>query len=145
MGSTTAGKFVHSSRYLHIESVHLLTEVELELIIRAENLALIKRGNDYNVIRISSDLTSVSLLHYPDFFERAFPELFSSWRIEFNGSDQVRSRTYAGSLNPPILHRKELLLPPNHEAVIRLQALTNTAEALGLFDDPSRIGFRNQW
>ena len=145
MGSTTAGKFVHSSRYLHIESVNLLTEVELELIIRAENLALIKRGNDYNVIRISSDLTSVSLLHYPDFFERAFPELFSSWRIEFNGSDQVRSRTYAGSLNPPILHRKELLLPPNHEAVIRLQALTNTAEALGLFDDPSRIGFRNQW
>lgn len=65
--------------------------------------------------------------------------------MELTGTQPVRKRSYVGSLNPPILHRKELLLPLEHTEIARFQEMTSTAEALGLFDDPSRIGFQNQW
>ncbi len=145
MSANCTGKFVQSSRYLHIEAINLLSESELELVSCAENLAEVTRGTDYNVIRISVDLASVSFLYYPGFFEKPFPELVTSWRIELNASNQVRKRSYTDSLNPHILHRKELLLPAGHEAIPKFQSLTKSAEELGLFDDPTRIGFRKHW
>ncbi len=47
--------------------------------------------------------------------------------------------------NPPILHRKELLLPlddPRRKDFVRL---TEVHEADGLFQDTRRIGYRRQW
>jgi DNA phosphorothioation-associated putative methyltransferase len=145
MAQNIPGKVVQSSHYFHIEAIRLLSTAEKDAIDHAERLAQLNRRIDYNVVRLSVDLTSVSFLRYPRFFDAPFPELEASWRIELNGPHQVRNRNYAESLNPPILHRKELLLPDNHQAIDRFKALTNSAEALGLFDDPSRIGFRNQW
>ncbi len=49
------------------------------------------------------------------------------------------------SLNPPILHRKELLLPVSHPHRAEFEALTQSAEDIGLFDDSSRIGYQRQW
>jgi DNA phosphorothioation-associated putative methyltransferase len=57
----------------------------------------------------------------------------------------VSHRTYADSLNPPILHRKELLLPAEHPRRAEYAALTAACESIGLFDDPRRIGYRRQW
>ena len=54
-------------------------------------------------------------------------------------------RTYTHSLNPPILHRKELLVPPSHPSRSQWCELTAEAEALGLFDDTRAIGFRLNW
>ncbi len=130
---------------MHIDAINLLGVTEVQSIENAERLAHIMRDVDFNVVRIAKDYSSVSLLHYPAFFSQAFPELAASWRIELTEPQQVRHRTYNNSLNPPILHRKELLLPATHPDVPRFQALTKIAEELGLFDDPSRIGFRNQW
>lgn len=145
MVSDNTGKFVHSSRYLHIEGLDLLSLKDLELIADAEKLAQVTKGLNYNVIRISKNKESISFLHYPGFFDQPFPKLNASWRVELHGSGRIHSRSYADSLNPPILHRKELLLPPDHKEISKFQALTNIAETLGLFDDPSRIGFQNQW
>ena len=145
MTLNNAGKFVHSSRYLHIEAFYLLSSAELGTIEHAENLAQLSKDVDYNVVRISENKESISFLHYPGFFDQPFPILNASWRIELTGTQQVRKRFYTDSLNPPILHRKELLLPPEHKEVTRFSKLTSTAEVLGLFDDPSRIGFQNQW
>jgi len=139
------GKIVHSSRYFHIEAIELLGKTETGVVEHAERLANLKRGVDFNVVRLSTDLSSVSFLHYPTFFEVPFPELEASWRIELSGTQLVRNRNYTDSLNPPILHRKELLLPEGHEARAKFQTLTNSAETLGLFNDPSQIGFRKQW
>lgn len=145
MISDNTGKFVHSSRYLHIEAFNSLSLTDLELIADAEKLAQVTKGVNYNVVRISENKESVSFLHYPDFFDQPFPKLGASWRVELNGTSRVHKRSYADSLNPPILHRKELLLPPIHKEILKFQALTNIAETLGLFEDPSRIGFQNQW
>lgn len=143
--SNSTGKFVHSSRYLHIEAFNTLSLTDLELIAEAEKLAQVTKGVNYNVVRISENKESISFLHYPGFFDQPFPRLNASWRVELHGSGRIHNRSYTDSLNPPILHRKELLLPPDHKEISKFQALTNIAETLGLFDDPSRIGFKNQW
>lgn len=145
MVSDNTGKFVHSSRYLHIKAFDSLSLADLELIANAEKLAQVTKGINYNVVRISENKESISLLHYPGFFDQPFPKLNASWRVELHGAGRIHHRSYADSLNPPILHRKELLLPPDHKEILKFQTLTNTAETLGLFDDPSRIGFQNQW
>lgn len=145
MVSDKIGKFVHSSRYLHIEAFNSLSLRDLELIADAEKLAQVTKGVNYNVVRISENKESISFLHYPGFFDQPFPKLNASWRVVLDGVAQIHHRSYVDSLNPPILHRKELLLPSEHNEVSKFQALTNIAETLGLFDDPSRIGFQNQW
>ena len=67
-----------------------------------------------------------------------------SWVIEPN-SDTPHFRTYIASLNPPILHRKELLVAPSHPKRDEWQALTKVAEDLGLFENVRVIGFRKNW
>ncbi|MDD5391703.1 MAG: DNA phosphorothioation-associated putative methyltransferase [Thiothrix sp.] len=47
--------------------------------------------------------------------------------------------------NPPILHRKELLLPPDHPDIPKFAALTKQLEDAGLFKDSRKIGYKKQW
>lgn len=86
----------------------------------------------------------IALLDYPDFFEAPFPALARSWNVD-PATGKVSFRDYRESPNPPILHRKELLLPRDHPAAATFVNLTRDLEALGMFDDPIRIGFRMQW
>ena len=67
------------------------------------------------------------------------------WWDARGSSSQVSYRTYRDLLNPPILHRKELMLAENHPRREEFQALTEAAETIGLFRDPTRIGFRELW
>lgn len=99
---------------------------------------------DYNVIKLDASGTSVSLLDYADYFTEAFPQLRRVWTVDLT-SDFVRPRTYETSINPPILHRKELLISENHPERHEYEALTQAAEQIGLFDDPNRIGFKAAW
>jgi DNA phosphorothioation-associated putative methyltransferase len=73
---------------------------------------------------------------------------FHSWQTTGKvdlANRTYRYRTYADSLNPPVLHRKELLLPKTHPAYEAYKSLTIAAEQIGLFDDPNRIGFKRAW
>ncbi|HNW79418.1 MAG TPA: DNA phosphorothioation-associated putative methyltransferase, partial [Candidatus Competibacteraceae bacterium] len=110
----------------------------------AEHLAGVQRDQHYNLIRMDADGRQIALLHYPDFFDEPFPALRESWLVHLD-SQLVSYRSYADSLNPPILHRKELLLAADHPRRAEYAALTATAEALGLFDHPTRIGYQRQW
>lgn len=49
------------------------------------------------------------------------------------------------SNNPPILHRKELLLPENHPEYEKWREITRRCEAAGLFRDSRRIGRKRAW
>src|SRR5690606_40954193 len=121
--SNNTGKFVHLSRYLHIEAFHSLNTSEIEVLENAEKLAQVSRGEDYNVVRISENKESISFLYYPGFFNQPFPQLNTSWPVELTQTQQVRKRSYADSLNPPLLHLKELLLPPDHKEIRKFQEL----------------------
>ena len=72
-----------------------------------------------------------------------FPALATSWLVDLDAGT-VGYRTYADSLNSPILQRKELLLPADDPRRKAWAALTAAGESVGLFDDPRRIGSQRQ-
>jgi DNA phosphorothioation-associated putative methyltransferase len=100
--------------------------------------------DSFNVVRVDAESGAVGLLDYPAFFDHPFPSLARSWKVALDSND-ASYRTYIESQNPPILHRKELLLRPSDQRRQRYAQLTSQLESVGLFDDPVRIGFRMQW
>jgi DNA phosphorothioation-associated putative methyltransferase len=97
-----------------------------------------------NVAKINLHRNRLSFLEYLNFEHDPFPTLNVSW--VFNPSKQKFSiRSYSTSLNPPILHRKELLVGHDHPQRDQWQRITSSAEALGLFSSGKPIGFRLNW
>ncbi|MBK4717535.1 DNA phosphorothioation-associated putative methyltransferase [Azospirillum sp. YIM DDC1] len=141
MGGKVVGKAVGARLYLHVSA---LRDAMPEDAARVRAAAALSGATDFNVVRIERLGDGVALLEYPGFFEEACPSLRRSWRVE-PSTNRVSFRDYSDSLNPPVLHRKELLLPDGHPEAGRYAALTAALESLGLFDDPVRIGFRSQW
>jgi hypothetical protein len=137
-------KFVAGHYYVHADAFASLPTDHLARLSAAESLAKIARTERFNVVRFDRSGDEVSLLNYPKFFEDAFPALEESWHVDLAAS-RVSYRTYRDSLNPPILHRKELMLAEDQPRRPEFQALTEAAEAIGLFQDPTRVGFRESW
>ncbi len=138
------GKKVLNHVYWHC-SITTLQAVEIQQqIAKAEILANLQAESDYNIVKYDTNSHLLSLLWYPQFFDDAFPALAISYRIDLT-SQRVEKRSYQTSINPPILHRKELFLSPNHPRIPQFQQLTTTAEQLGLFDDTIHIGFKQAW
>jgi DNA phosphorothioation-associated putative methyltransferase len=147
MGMMTAlGKSVADEFYIHLSAVDDLPDASvrhaIEHAIQGMPLDIL---HPPNVAKFNSRTGRVSLLSYPDFFDSPFPVLAASWVFPPGVSGPTWHRTYADSLNPPILHRKELLLPSSHPQHERWANITKTAESLGLFDDVTTIGFRLNW
>lgn len=135
------GKRLPTAVYLHAVSLdHIANELR-DAIERAAAVA--GGGTTWNVVKLSVDAARVSLLDYPNFFDEAFPALESSALVDLT-TGQVARRQYGGQ-NPPILHRKEALLPPDHPLVPVATALTRTAEQHGLFDEVATIGNKRAW
>jgi DNA phosphorothioation-associated putative methyltransferase len=140
----TRFKSIAGRQYVHVAAFESLPPDLLAKLTVAERLAQTERGQRFNVARFETSSDRISLLNYPAFFDDAFPALYESWQVDLS-SGRVGYRTYQNSFNPPILHRKELMLGDNHPRRRELEALTEMAESIGLFKDPARIGFREQW
>lgn len=138
------GKKVAGQSYAHVSLIPSLGGAAQRSVEEACTIADINWGEEFNVVKLSEIGGTVSLLSYPAFMEEPFPALAAVWTIDLT-SRSVRFRTYEDSLNPPILHRKELLLPENHPRRPEFEGLTQSAESIGLFDDPLRIGFQRPW
>ena len=138
------GKKIADFRYLHTSALSELDDESRNNVRKAEAVARITPEGQYNVIKIRESVPEISFLNYPTFFEEAFPILEQSWKVNLD-TGQCRYRVYSESNNPPILHRKELLLPPSHPDTQRFLELTKEAESIGLFDDTTRIGFLQDW
>lgn len=143
MGSIPS-KVVSRSTYLYVDVLPHLDDELAAQVQEAEQLAKVKRYDQFNLVRIDDTGQSIALLNYPEFAEDPFPSLRESWRVDLDCSI-VSYRTYADSLNPPILHRKELLLQKDDPRRETYAELTRMAESIGLFDEPRRIGYQRQW
>lgn len=139
-----SGKRVRQTTYVHISNIAALSEAEQRCLTEAEKAAKVRQHKDYNVAKITAAKRQVSLLRYSKFFEEAFPPLRTAWTLDLLAGT-VRRRRYKERGNPPILHRKELLLDPNHPRIPEYRALSKAAEEAGLFKEPTRIGFKQQW
>ncbi len=138
------GKWVGDHHYAHVSAIFALVSEQQALIAQALALARLIPGDHFNVVKLHQKGDNLSLLDYPSFSDDPFPTLARSWRISLSRGTIV-FRTYQDSRNPPILHRKELLLSPNDPRFQTFSSVTESAEAIGLFDEPNRIGFREHW
>ena len=98
---------------------------------------------DYNVLKIHTDGKKLSFLLYQDFDCDPHPALAYSVRV-FLPRAEYSIRTYTGSENPPILHRKEMLVDPIYPRYEQFRELSRQEEALGLLSR-SDIGRRQEW
>jgi hypothetical protein len=57
----------------------------------------------------------------------------------------LRTREIGGSPNPPVLHRKEAFLLPDHALHAKFARLSEQEERHGLFSDTATIGNRDGW
>lgn len=138
---TDIGKVVARDVYFHVSLLGGIPETVRRNVDEGIALTRLMAGKDFNVIRLSRSMSDMSLLDYPSFFDEAFPALYRSWFIDLD-QRTYRYRSYESSTNPPILHRKELLIAADHPQRSIFEQLTLTAEQIGLFDDPARIGFQ---
>lgn len=140
------GKQVGDDLYVHVSAVDGIGDGAQRERVRAAIAALPGGASQrINVAKINTRTARVSLLEYPAFDEDPFPALASSWTMRNGDGSSLVLRSYADSLNPPVLHRKELLVGPDHPSRARWQAVTRAAEAIGLFDEPGVIGFQLNW
>ena len=137
------GKQVYGTRYIHRDALAHMPAPGRAAVEDAESLAGSVVGN---VIKLDKGEypKRVSLLVYEPFDEVAFPALLESVTVDLVAR-AVRRRNLRNSLNPPILHRKELLLPIVHPDRGRFSALTTALERLGAPFNAPGIGFRQKW
>jgi DNA phosphorothioation-associated putative methyltransferase len=140
------GKRVSDDLYIHISALDLLEDDEHRRRI-AEALDRLPALLDPfpKVAKLNVRTGRLSLLAYQDFEEDPFPQLAASWTFAPESASPPTFRTYSGSLNPPILHRKELLVSESYPGRQRWSELTSVGESLGLFDDTTTIGFKVNW
>jgi DNA phosphorothioation-associated putative methyltransferase len=133
------GKKVGGALYLHRSA---LRKMPLEYRANVKKASELAGVSAFNVIKFKAD--TISLLLYEDFDSASFPALLEAHTIDLSEESVTRS-IYRGSDNPPILHRKELLLLPDDPRREMFASLTKSLEALGLFENTSDIGHRRQW
>jgi DNA phosphorothioation-associated putative methyltransferase len=142
LGSLPYGKVLPSAIYVHRDTDACRSGPFRQLLaLLAERHAV---GQQFNVVKFRTDAPRLSFLHYPSFFECAHPSLEEAVAIDLCSGRSFRT-TYRDSLNPPILHRKELLLPPDHSRFQEFAQLSAAEEQAGLYTNTAVIGFRVNW
>jgi DNA phosphorothioation-associated putative methyltransferase len=97
-----------------------------------------------NIIKIHRRTGKLSYLVYPDFDTDPHPVLRRSIRLCLR-TRQLDCRDYTGSANPPVLHRKETFLHPDHPLYEKFARLTRQEEGRGLLGETASIGTRAGW
>lgn len=140
--SSLVGKLTPSALYVHLDAYEHLPGILKVYEGCARRLVGDVPGA--NVLKLHRDAKKVSYLTYPDFDDDPHPALHRSDVV-----DLVRQaydvRRYRDDANLPILHRKEEFIHQTDARWDRFRATTVAEEAAGLFENPSGIGYRDQW
>jgi DNA phosphorothioation-associated putative methyltransferase len=136
------GKRTADAIYVHVDAVDLLPAALRVFIGAAE--ALVGDVPGASLVKAHLAKPRVSWLVYPDFDTDPHPVLAQSWVVDFRELD-VRPHDYRGRDNPPVLHRKDLFVAPDHPRYDTFRRLTEQEERHGLLDEPFTIGTRAGW
>ena len=137
------GKRVGPYLYIHKDGVQELSSSIRALVEYAAELAS-EQNVEFNIVKAGIRRVSLSLLNYPGFWRQAFPVLAQSAKLNLE-THQLQIIDYSERKNRPVLHRKELLLPPGHGHYRKFSALTAQAEELGLLRETKSIGLEVGW
>ena len=139
-GASTVGKLLPADLYIHRSA-----EDELPALLRVIVFAAKRIVGElsYDLIKIAVDGRAAAFLSYPGFDEIAHPALARSVRVYLpKASFDVRD--YSAYANPPILHRKDVLVAESYPLHPVFRSLTKQEEHLGLLTSGD-IGFRAGW
>ena len=140
--SSQIGKLLPTALYVHVDAISRLT-LPLRLYEGCAR-AVLGEVEDATIVKFRRDEPKISYLSYPEFERVAHPPLAESVSVHLQ-TFRVRTRRYARSANPPVLHRKEAFLAPDHPARGKFERLTAAEQRAGLLDETSRIGTRDGW
>ncbi|MGO4998464.1 DNA phosphorothioation-associated putative methyltransferase [Oceanisphaera sp. W20_SRM_FM3] len=129
--------------YLHRDTLQS-TDATLSEFVIAVAAALKIKDDEWNLVKLSKREFKLSLLHYPEFFTDAYPAIARSTAVDLVKLSHKVTH-YQEKNNPPILHRKETFLCPNHPQVEEFTQITQEGEAAGLYENSRMIGFRDSW
>ena len=137
------GKHLPEAIYIHKDTFTALPG-ELVVFIHAVAKALKIEANTWHLVKLFKNDFRLSLLSYPTFYTDSYPALRKSVTVDLNKLTH-RVTTYQDSDNPPILHRKELMILPSSDYYSLFVQLTEEGENAGLYDNARLIGFKQSW
>ena len=141
--SVKQGKKLPTAIYLHASAIdEVLPDILLQFIHQV--ISTLKLTVDWNLLKLYKRDFKVTLLHYPDFDDYAYPALVQSTTIDLTELT-YRTANYTKSENPPILHRKETFVLAHHPDIETYRAVTAEGENIGLYEKTKTIGFKQQW
>ncbi|WP_438863894.1 DNA phosphorothioation-associated putative methyltransferase [Neptunicella sp.] len=137
------GKRLPDAIYFHKEAFKDTPPILVKVI---NNIAKALKIDDdeWNLVKVFKNEFRISLLNYPNFFEDSYPSLTKSVNIDL-AKLKHRVTDYTDADNPPILHRKETMIPEDHESFEDFKMITEEGEAAGLYENSRMIGFKNSW
>ena len=137
--STGRGKHVARFTYYHVDLIAQVPDVAEFLETTRQQID--EPRSDFNVIKLSRSRLGFLLYEH---FSASFPTLLTALSCDMTRAAS-RFTDYNGRHNPPILHRKELLLPADHPLVPDAVQLTERLERMGAFKRAKEIGTRDGW
>lgn len=140
--SSPVGKLTPNALYVHASALQSLSS--LLRVYEGCARAYIGSVEGANVIKLHRRTPQVSYLAYPEFDRDPHPALYGSLVVPLK-TFHVQYREYAGSKNPPILHRKEEFVGSDYPLRMKFAELTKREERSGLYEDTTSIGTRLGW
>jgi len=137
------GKNLPSSIYLHESALGLLPEKIAVLVVETIDQFKIL-DESWNLIKFYKRDYKIAFLDYPLFEEDSYPTLHQSQLVDLH-QKSIRKSDYSKSFNPPILHRKETFVSSSYPLITLFERITTEGEAIGLYENTKRIGFKNNW
>ncbi|MCF1458773.1 MAG: DNA phosphorothioation-associated putative methyltransferase [Shewanella sp.] len=139
----SVGKQLPEAIYIHKDAFTAVPD-ELTTFINAVAAALKIEASSWHLVKLFKNDFRLSLLSYPTFYTDSYPALRQSVTVDLNKLTH-RVTTYQDADNPPILHRKELMILPSSDYYSLFVQLTEEGENAGLYDNARLIGFKQSW
>lgn len=137
------GKKLPDSIYIHESVLSDIPNELASLVLNTIDLFDIDESS-WNILKFYKKDYKIAYLNYPEFENDSYPQLNLSQIVDLQ-KQTIRKSDYSKSDNPPILHRKETFVNGNYPLKELFEEITAEGEAIGLYENTSRIGFKNNW
>ena len=141
-GKARVGKLLPGALYIHHSTLGQLPPVLRVYEGCGRQLAGTIEG--VTVVKLGRRQPKVSYLVYPEFDRVGHPVLAATFIADLSRLT-LRHHDYRSSANPPVLHRKELLVSPEHPFRKRFARLTAEEQRIGLLASTDTIGNQHGW
>jgi DNA phosphorothioation-associated putative methyltransferase len=140
--AATVGKLTQEALYVHVSALPLLPPVLR--VYEGCGRALAGTVGGANILKLHRQKPQVSYLEYPAFERDPHPAL-ATVVVARLGKLDLSFRDFRDSPNPPVLHRKETFVAPDHPGKAKFERLTAQEQRAGLLDTSTAIGTRGGW